>query len=141
MQACQANVTRCVKKLEGVEDVNVNLLANSMAVSYDESRLKPENIINAVQAAGYNASNMEKELKQAEGFKGEWLSRKERAESERQGMKKRLLYSVILLVPLMYIAMGDMLSAACSVHINRNAERADFGFGSIDFNRTYNFYQ
>lgn len=108
--ACQANVTRCVKKLEGVEDVNVNLLANSMAVSYDESRLKPENIINAVQAAGYNASNMEKELKQAEGFKGEWLSRKERAESERQGMKKRLLYSVILLVPLMYIAMGDMLS-------------------------------
>lgn len=108
--ACQANVTRCVKKLEGVEDVNVSLLANSMTVLYDESRLKPENIINAVQAAGYNASNMEKELKKAEGFKGEWLSRKERAESERQGMKKRLLYSVILLVPLMYIAMGDMLS-------------------------------
>ena len=40
--ACQANVSRCVSKLEGVEDVNVSLLANSMTVSYDESRLKPE---------------------------------------------------------------------------------------------------
>lgn len=50
--ACQANVSRCVSKLEGVEDVNVSLLANSMTVSYDESRLKPENIIEAVKAAG-----------------------------------------------------------------------------------------
>ena len=49
--ACQANVSRCVSKLEGVEDVNVSLLANSMTVSYDESRLKPENIIEAVKAA------------------------------------------------------------------------------------------
>ena len=34
--ACQANVTRCVSKLEGVEEVNVSLLANQMTVSYDE---------------------------------------------------------------------------------------------------------
>ncbi len=110
-----------------------------MTVSYDESRLKPENIINAVQAAGYNASNMEKELKKAEGFKGEWLSRKERAESERQGMKKRLLYSVILLVPLMYIAMGDMLSLPVPSILTGTQNALIFGFGSIDFNRTYNF--
>lgn len=37
--ACQANVTRCVQKLEGVEDVNVSLLANQMTVTYDEAQL------------------------------------------------------------------------------------------------------
>lgn len=108
--ACQANVSRCVSKLEGVEDVNVSLLANSMTVSYDESRLKPENIIEAVKAAGYGASSLEKAIKKEEGFRREWQLRREQAESNREGMKKRLIYSIILLVPLMYIAMGEMLS-------------------------------
>ena len=108
--ACQANVSRCVSKLEGVEDINVSLLANSMTVSYDESRLKPENIIEAVKAAGYGASSLEKAIKKEEGFRREWQLRREQAESNREGMKKRLIYSIILLVPLMYIAMGEMLS-------------------------------
>ena len=60
--ACQANVTRCVQKLDGVEDVNVSLLANQMTVSYDEHKLRPENIISAVEGAGYGASSMEKAL-------------------------------------------------------------------------------
>ena len=99
-----------VYKRQGVEDVNVSLLANSMTVSYDESRLKPENIIEAVKAAGYGASSLEKAIKKEEGFRREWQLRREQAESNREGMKKRLIYSIILLVPLMYIAMGEMLS-------------------------------
>lgn len=109
--ACQANVTRCVQKLDGVEDVNVSLLANQMTVSYDENKLRPENIISAVEGAGYGASSMEKALgKDTDtGFRGEWQLRKKQAEDSRQSMKKRLIYSVVLLVPLMYIAMGSML--------------------------------
>ena len=109
--ACQANVTRCVQKLDGVEDVNVSLLANQMTVSYDENKLRPENIISAVEGAGYGASSMEKALEKDTdtGFRGEWQLRKKQAEDSRQSMKKRLIYSVILLVPLMYIAMGSML--------------------------------
>lgn len=107
--ACQANVTRCVQKLDGVEDVNVSLLANQMTVSYDEHKLRPENIISAVEGAGYGASSMEKALEKDTGFRGEWQLRKKQAENSRQSMKKRLIYSVVLLVPLMYIAMGSML--------------------------------
>lgn len=107
--ACQANVTRCVQKLDGVEDVNVSLLANQMTVSYDENKLRPENIISAVEGAGYGASSMEKALEKDNGFRGEWQLRKKQAEDSRQSMKKRLIYSVVLLVPLMYIAMGSML--------------------------------
>lgn len=107
--ACQANVTRCVQKLDGVEDVNVSLLANQMTVSYDEHKLRPENIISAVEGAGYGASSMEKALEKDNGFRGEWQLRKKQAEDSRQSMKRRLIYSVVLLVPLMYIAMGSML--------------------------------
>ena len=46
--ACQANVTKCVSKIDGVCDVNVNLLAGSMTVSYDESRTDSDTISAAV---------------------------------------------------------------------------------------------
>jgi cystathionine beta-lyase family protein involved in aluminum resistance len=53
--ACQANVTRCVSKLEGVEEVNVSLLANQMTVSYDESKVGEEDIIQAVELGSREA--------------------------------------------------------------------------------------
>ena len=54
--ACQANVTRCVQKLEGVEEVDVSLLANQMTVRYDETKLDRETILQSVQGIGYGAS-------------------------------------------------------------------------------------
>ena len=42
--ACQANITRCVSKLEGVENVNVSLLGNMMTVEYDENNLDTQKI-------------------------------------------------------------------------------------------------
>ena len=46
--ACQANVTRCVQKLDGVEEVNVNLLSGQMTVDYDETKLDSAAIARAV---------------------------------------------------------------------------------------------
>ena len=46
--ACQANVTRCVQKLDGVEEVNVNLLSGQMTVDYDETKLDSAAIAQAV---------------------------------------------------------------------------------------------
>ncbi len=109
--ACQANVTRCVQKLEGVEDVNVSLLANQMTVSYDEKQVNPETIIQAVKHIGYGASSLDAAQTQAKGggFRSEWQSRQAQAEENQQGMKHRLITSIILLIPLMYIAMGSMM--------------------------------
>lgn len=110
--ACQANVTRCVSKLEGVEEVNVSLLANQMTVSYDETQVSPETIVEAVEKIGYGASSLNKSADaQAEkqGFRVEWQSRQEQAMLHQKEMKHRLVASVLLLVPLMYIAMGHML--------------------------------
>ena len=108
--ACQANVTRCVQKLEGVEEVDVSLLANQMTVRYDETKLDRETILQSVQGIGYGASLTGADAKdRSGGFRSEWESRQSRAEEERRSMKVRLTASVILLIPLMYVAMGAMM--------------------------------
>lgn len=54
--ACVAHVEKkCRWKLNGVEDVTVNLLTNSMSVNYDQNSLSALNIIESVQDAGYDA--------------------------------------------------------------------------------------
>ncbi len=108
--ACQANVTRCVSKLDGVEEVNVSLLANQMTVSYDETKTGAAQIEEAVREIGYGASPLNQTaVKEQGGFRSEWKSRQDQALENQQGMKRRLISSIILLVPLMYIAMGPMM--------------------------------
>lgn len=109
--ACQANVTKCVTKLAGVEEVNVSLLANQMTVSYDESQVNPGDIIQAVEKIGYGASSAEQpeSAQNQGGFRSQWQERQERAMEDQRQMKHRLIASIVLLVPLMYIAMGHMM--------------------------------
>ena len=108
--ACQANVTRCVSKLDGVEDVNVSLLANQMTVSYDETKTGADQIEAAVREIGYGASSLERSaVSEKGGFRSEWQNRQNQALENQQGMKRRLISSIILLIPLMYIAMGPMM--------------------------------
>ena len=54
--ACSAYVDKVVRKLNGVKEVNVNLLTNSMFVEYDEKLTNDEAIIATVIDAGYGAS-------------------------------------------------------------------------------------
>lgn len=107
--ACQANVTRAVKKIEGVKEVNVNLLSNQMQVAYDETKTTDETIMNAVKAIGYGAFMQQSTAEVKSDFRAEWETRQSHAEEERKAMGHRLLYSVLLLIPLMYIAMGPMI--------------------------------
>lgn len=67
--ACQANVTRCVQKLDGVDSVDVSLLANRMTVTYDETKLNAGTIISAVQAIGYGASASGRTESKGGGFR------------------------------------------------------------------------
>lgn len=108
--ACEANVTRSVKKLNGVSEVTVSLLANQMRVRFDENTVDTAEIIRAVADAGYGAALLGQSKKQQEsGFRGEWQRRQEEALQNQRGMKRRLVISIALLVPLMYVAMGEML--------------------------------
>lgn len=107
--ACQANITRAVKKIEGVKEVNVSLLSNQMQVAYDETQTTDEFIMNTVKSIGYGASMQQQMAEAKSDFRAEWETRQNRAEDVRKTMWHRLIYSVLLLIPLMYIAMGPMI--------------------------------
>lgn len=113
--ACQANVTRCVGRLEGVSEVNVSLLANQMTVTYAEDQLSAQEIVQAVTEIGYGASPLGqnsqngKAAKNSGSFEKEWQSRKDMAARNQKDMKKRLISSTAILIPLMYVAMGGMM--------------------------------
>lgn len=97
--ACSARVQKTVASLEHVQDVNVNLLSNSMEVEYDSSKMEAGDIIAAVTQAGYGAANYQKKSKAGQENK-----------KILDEMKKRLVLSFVFLVPLMYLSMSHMLS-------------------------------
>ncbi len=112
--ACQANVTRRVQKLSGVQEVDVSLLKNQMQVTFDESAVAEGDICAAVTEIGYGAEPAEAPAPpggdgSGRDFQSQWKKRQQDAEEEQAAMKKRLTLSIILLVSLMYVAMGAMM--------------------------------
>ncbi len=100
--ACQARVEKAVSAVDGVESCAVSLLTNSMGVQGNAS---PDEIIKAVESAGYGAS-----LKSSTRTKADPDSYEDSLkDTETPLLKKRLTASVILLIPLMYVSMGHML--------------------------------
>ena len=102
--ACSAKVERVVGKLEGVENVSVNLLTNSMQVEYKEDKLSSNDIIKNIADAGYGAS-LATDSKQ----KKEEKSIKKTNDDAIASMKFRLKVSIVFLVILMYFSMGSMI--------------------------------
>ncbi len=101
--ACSAHVEKSVRKLEGVSDVAVSLLTNSMEVQFDPAAVTPDAICKAVASGGYSASP-----------RGEAAATAQKAErpdhsAELKAMRNRLIASFALLIALMYVAMGHML--------------------------------
>ena len=103
--ACQARVQKSVAHLNGVQDCNVNLLKNSMVVTYDDQTVNSGQIIAAVEKAGYGAS-----LQQAKGKSAaQAVSPVDTAKKEYETMKRRVIWSFVFAIPLFYISMGHMM--------------------------------
>ena len=103
--ACSSRVEGCVVKLPGVKEVSVNLLKNSMVVSYDEAQLSTAGIVEAVENTGYGAFP-----KGAPQRKAEAKAEISTAQTEYKAMKQRLLLSAVFTLPLFYISMGHMMN-------------------------------
>ena len=88
--SCSSHVEKAVSSKNGVLKCNVNLLSNSMVVEYDEKIIDDEAIIRSVVEAGYDASLYSYEEKKV------W-------------MKQRVIISIVLLLPLLYVSMGEMI--------------------------------
>ena len=86
-------------QLPGVRSAAVNLMLGRLNASYDENQVTSQQIIDAVIRAGYGAR---------EADERDLAPDKQQDEVVRR-MGRRLLWSVICLVPLFYISMGHML--------------------------------
>lgn len=97
--ACAAKIERNVKKVQGVSEVNVMLLKNSMTVVCDDEKVTDECIEKAVSDAGYEAfaTDGSVKLEQAD-------------DSEAKHQKNRLIASFLLLAVLVLLAMGPVFS-------------------------------
>ena len=97
--ACQARVEKVVSKVPGVTSVSVSLLTTSMGV---EGTALSTDIVAAVEKAGYHASVKGAEKESSQGAEA-------LADTETPKLLKRLIISLIFLMPLMYLSMGHMM--------------------------------
>ena len=102
--ACSSRVEKAVSAVPGVTSCSVSLLTNSMGV---EGSASPETIIQAVTDAGYGASLKKSGENKAGSVQPNYDDMLKDTETPK--MKKRLIASVVLLIPLMYVSMGHMM--------------------------------
>ena len=121
--ACSSHVEKAVNKLENVEKASVNLLTETMDVTYDETKITSAEIIDAVVKAGYGASVMtEGSVAGAGGQSTSGNARsigrsavdgkqelQQKLDADARAMKWRLGISIGFLIPLMYVSMHHML--------------------------------
>lgn len=121
--ACSSHVEQAVNKLENVEKASVNLLTETMDVTYDETKITSAEIIDAVVKAGYGASVMTEGS--VAGAGGQSTSGnagstgkstadgkqelQQKLDADARAMKWRLGISIGFLIPLMYVSMHHML--------------------------------
>lgn len=103
--ACSARVERAVGKIVGADNVSVNLLTNSMQVKFDAAKISVADIVGAVTAAGYGASPKNSSAAQ----KNSAVTPERTIDREISEMRTRLTWSIIFLLPTVYIAMHNML--------------------------------
>ena len=102
--ACSARVEKVVSGLPGVTSCSVSLLTNSMSV---EGTASEKDIIAAVEGAGYGASLRGEKKKTGNSSVSEYEDMLKDTETPK--LKRRLIISLCLLIPLMYVSMGGVM--------------------------------
>ena len=114
--ACSSHVEKSVRKLPGMEEVTVNLLTNSMQVTYDDALCKGAQIIEAVEKAGYGASlnQTDGQIGKEDGREGTLAEKSQvsreslKGKKENKEMKSRLIISIIFMILLMIVSRHHM---------------------------------
>ncbi len=94
--ACSSGIERTVNRLHGVTKAEVSLMGECMTVEYDDTRLTCQAIEEAVLQLGYGIGEYDENVLQA---------RKPQPEK----LKRRFVWSLVFLLPLMYFSMGGMI--------------------------------
>ena len=121
--ACAKTVEKVSKKLEGVNEANVNLATENLNITFDENVFSEEKLKKAIEDAGYTALN-EKEAPSFEENKSE-------KEKEVKIFWKRFIISAIFTIPLLYISMGHMFGLPLPGFLNPNISPINFALSQL----------
>ncbi|VVC00041.1 putative copper-exporting P-type ATPase A [uncultured archaeon] len=102
--SCVSLIERRLKKIEGVKGANVNLATNRGTVEFDEAKTGPKDFLHAIKEIGYGA-----EIR--EGAEDAALSDREKDERQEEvnSLKKRVMFSALLTLPVLALALPEML--------------------------------
>ncbi|CEP39342.1 copper-transporting P-type ATPase [[Clostridium] sordellii] len=100
-QSCAKAVERSVKKLDGIENISVNIATDKATIEYDPSKIKISQIKEAIKKVGYKVVE--------ESKKEDVDEDRIRKEKELKTLKTKLTIAMIFAIPLLYIAMGPMV--------------------------------
>lgn len=120
--SCSSAVERVTRKMEGVSESNVNLATNRMTITYEERSVTPQDIMDRVERAGFEAS--------PEEDKGKDQTREEEEELQEghRRMKRRLIGAICLAIPLLYVSMGHMVPIPMPLPSVIDMHEAPFNF-------------
>lgn len=127
--ACSASVERVTRRMEGVNESDVNLTTECMRIVYDENLVNGEMITAKVEKAGFgcellevpgegegsqNTANIAEEMKKADAFSKDNRQEKRKKEQEvadrlLKGKRNRLIATMVFTIVLLYVSMGHML--------------------------------
>ncbi len=103
--SCSSNIEKTVSKLNGVNSISVNLLTNSATVNYEEDVITIKTITSEINKLGFEATAPE-------------LKDNNSGIESNDNQLKKLIISIIFLIPLMYVSMGHMFGAPMPIFIN-----------------------
>ncbi len=130
--ACSARVEKVVSSLDDVDDVSVNLLKNSMVVSFDAEKTSVSEIVSTVEKAGYRAFPQNKSDKNRsfqEKHESTVLGDADvRGAAEAKKVRINLIISLVFTLPLFYLSMGHMLGWPLPAAFLGNTNSFNFAF-------------
>lgn len=101
-QSCAKAVEKAVKKIDGIKTINVNIATDKATIEYDSSKVKPYQVKVAIEKVGYKVIEKVKD----NNIDEEQIMK----EKEIKVLKCKLITSIIFAIPLLYIAMGPMIT-------------------------------
>ena len=125
--ACSAHVEKAAGSLPGVNSAVVNLMLGTMMVDYDPQQVTPEQIISAVESGGYGA-------KRASDVKQNVHKEQDAALAK---MRRRLVWSIVCLVPLFYMMGLPLPSFLTASHLTHAISQLVFCVPILILNRSY----
>lgn len=118
--ACARAVENSIRKLEGVEKVNVNYASEKAQVRFLANKVKIKDLKEAIRKAGYKPLDVEREDRQAL-----------RKKHEQKVMLIKLIIASVFTVPLFYIAMGHMLNWPLPEFLNPDIYPVNFALTQL----------